>query len=52
MRIHEAHDLLGNASLSIGDITFTHGFNDHSSFTVQFQKTMSLTPLQYSKQFI
>ena len=52
MRIHEACDLLGNASLSIGGITFTLGFNDQSSFTVQFKKTMNLTPLQYRKQFI
>ena len=52
MRIHEACDLLANGSLSIGDIAFTLGFYDQSSFTVQFKKTMSLTPLQYRKQFI
>ena len=51
MRIHEACDLLCNGSMSIGDIASTLGFYDQSSFTVQFKKTMSMTPLQYRKQF-
>ena len=52
MRIHEACDLLCNGSRSIGEIAFTLGFYDQSSFTVQFKKTMSMTPLQYRKQFL
>ncbi|MDP7049190.1 MAG: AraC family transcriptional regulator [Verrucomicrobiota bacterium] len=50
MRIHEACELLCNGSKSIGDIAFTLGFYDQSSFTVQFKKTMNMTPLQYRKQ--
>ena len=52
MRIHEACDLLCNGSRPIGDIAFALGFYDQSSFTVQFKKTMSMTPLQYRKQFL
>jgi PAS domain S-box-containing protein len=52
MRIHEACDLLCNRSRPIGDIAFALGFYDQSSFTVQFKKTMSMTPLQYRKQFL
>ena len=52
MRIHEACDLLCNDTESIGNIAFTLGFYDQSSFTVQFKKTMSMTPLQYRKQFL
>ena len=52
MRIHEACDLLCNGSRLIGDIAFALGFYDQSSFTVQFKKTMSMTPLQYRKQFL
>ena len=52
MRIHEACDLLCNGSRAIGDIAFALGFYDQSSFTVQFKKTMSMTPLQYRKQFL
>ena len=35
-----------------GDIAFALGFYDQSSFTVQFKKTMSMTPLQYRNQFL
>jgi AraC-like DNA-binding protein len=52
MRIHEACDLLCNGSRPIGDIAFALGFYDQSSFTVQFKKTMSMTPMQYRKQFL
>ena len=51
-RTHEACDLLCNGSRSIGDIAFPLGFYEQSSFTVQFKKTMSMTPLQYRKQFL
>ena len=45
MRIHEACDLLCNGSRLIGDIAFALDFYDQSSFTVQFKKTKSMTPL-------
>ncbi|MBT3616352.1 MAG: AraC family transcriptional regulator [Verrucomicrobia bacterium] len=45
MRIHEACDLLWNGSRLIGDIAFALDFYDQSSFTVQFKKTKSMTPL-------
>ena len=51
-RIHEACDLLCNGSRLIGDIAFALGFYDQISFTVQFKKTLSMTPLQYRKQFL
>ena len=52
LRNHEASDLLGNGSQPIGDIAFDLGFYDQSSFTVQFKKTMGMTPLQYRRQFL
>ena len=52
LRINEACDLLGNSGQSIGDIAFGLGFYDQSSFTVQFKKTMGMTPLQYRRQFL
>ena len=52
LRNHEACDLLGNGSQPIGDIAFDLGFYDQSSFTVQFKKTMGMTPLQYRRQFL
>ena len=52
MRIHESCDLLSEQEMSIGKIAMELGFYDQSSFTVQFKKTMGLTPLQYRKQFL
>ena len=52
LRNHEASDLLGNGSQPIRDIAFDLGFYDQSSFTVQFKKTMGMTPLQYRRQFL
>ena len=52
MRIHESCDLLSEQGMSIGKIAMELGFYDQSSFTVQFKKTMGLTPLQYRKQFL
>lgn len=44
MPIHEACDLLCNGSRSISDIAFALGFYEQGAFTVQFNKTMSMTP--------
>ncbi|MFL3665993.1 MAG: helix-turn-helix domain-containing protein [Verrucomicrobiota bacterium] len=45
----KAINLFCNGSKPIGDIAFALGFYDLSSFTVQFKKTMSMTPLQHRK---
>jgi PAS domain S-box-containing protein len=52
MRIHESCDLLSKQKMPIGEIAIDLGFYDQSSYTVQFKKTMGLTPLQYRKQFL
>ena len=52
LRIQEACDLLGNGAQPIGDIAFELVFYDQSSFTVQFKKTMGMTPLQYRRQYL
>ena len=52
MRIHESCELLSKQDMPIGNIAMGLGFYDQSSFTMQFKKTMGLTPLQYRKQFL
>ena len=44
MRIHESCELLSKQDAPIGSIAMELGFYDQSSFTMQFKKTMGLTP--------
>ena len=46
MRIHESCELLSKQATPIGSIAMELGFCNQSSFTMQFKKTMGLTPLQ------
>ncbi len=52
LRIQESCDLLMQPDMTVGKIAIDLGFYDQSSFTVQFKKNMSLTPLQYRKQYM
>ena len=42
--------LLTNTELTIAEIAYKVGFNDHTYFTRSFTKTYSLSPIEYRKK--